>query len=193
MTLPWDVTLIGAGSYPDVPAAEAVVNVIFRANVDEIAAFCESPRKRMRPLRAQFDYDVGNLVNRDDVMIYPRTATLLVHNDGGYPLIFNSCPEEPRPTAPQLPTLEVLFGAYFHPDWIDDHDSPHDVLLAFVAENPGSHRRFAVEELRTLSALPSEDDRRSAMLGLGSYFVPRPPGQVDAFISQAVAFLASAN
>lgn len=193
MTITWDTSLIGAGSYPDLAAAEVCVNVIFRAHGPEISAFCEGPRKRMRPLRAEFDEEVGTLVNRDQLVVHPRTATLLVHNDGGTPLVFNSCPEEPRPPAPDLASLDVLFGAYFHPDWIDDHDSPLDVLSAFVAENSTQERQRALAELKQLAGTGSEEDRRAAMLGLGSYFVPRPPGQVDAFLAMAIAYLEGAS
>lgn len=193
MTIVWDMTLIGAGSYPDLIAAEACVNVIFRAHADEIVAFCEGPRKRMRPLRAAFDDEVGEVATRDEVVVQPHTATVLVHNDGGFPLVFTSCPEEPRPSALDLPMLDVLFGAYLHPDWIDDHDSPLDVLAAFVAENPPGDRLAAVAELEQLAATGTEDHRRTAMLALGSYFVPRPAGQVDRFLALATSYLETAG
>lgn len=68
------------------------------------------------------------------------------------------------------PMLSQLMGAYFHPEWAYDADEDATVRL-FLAEEPGSTGVISEIE-QVLAAMPSEDEVRTYLFSLGSYFTP---------------------
>lgn len=177
----WDLRLYGASSFPDEDTYRACYSAIVIDNKDTVVAWLDTDAPRCVPLRTTFDHVVGFVVDRDGEREVRGATLVLVRDDQGTPQVHTCHPEPPLPPAPDLPGLELLLGSWFHADWVDDgYDGPESVISEFFASNAG---RFAIgDEIAVLRGLPDEAARRSAVRGLGSYFVPEPPGQVDALL-----------
>ena len=186
----WDELLVAAASFPDEAVAEACADAIFQANVDEITAFVAGPRTRLRPLRMHFEMSLGLMETRDG-SADPRTGVMLVHNDDGAPLVYNTYPDMDRQVRAEWPALEHFFGAYFHADWIDEEPSATDAVRTFVRESPAEDIAAVLVELRLLQQTGDESERRQLMFDQGSFFVPRPDGEVDEFLAEAIEVLES--
>ncbi len=118
-------------------------------------------------------------------------AVVLVHDRGGEPLVFSAFPMEEVPEPPTLQGLFVLLGAYLHADWVDevpDRD-PLEMVRRFAAAERPETVRQAAADLQALLGAGTEDDRRTAVRGLCCFFLPRPPGQLDAFLRAAAEVL----
>ncbi len=170
----WDMQATEAGSYPDVETANRCATAIIRAHEAEVRAFMDSGRARCRPLRLDFDEPVGRVVTRDGDRFDSRHAVLLLHNAGGRPLIFATYPAQRVEPPSGWPELELLFGAYLHPDWLDDAEDPVEAVRTYDGD--------ARDELDRLLSTGTEDDRREIVRSLGSAFVPRPAGELDRFL-----------
>lgn len=184
----YDTVPVAAATFPDLPIAEATMTSIVRAHLSEIERFLATTRKRCRPLRLDLGHSVGTVLSRDGEERLESHAVLLVHNDEGYPLVYSGYPEVPRPAPRPAPALEVLFGAYFHADWFDDDEQPLDVVLRFARTEPADLVYQVAEDLGRLR----DEDEAGACLqvhALGSYFLPRPTGQLVEFIAEAIALL----
>jgi hypothetical protein len=189
----YDVTLASAGSFPDLETANRATNTILPAHAEQLTAFFTGSRKgtirRMPPLRGHFDEPVGTVLLRDGRAIEAYDAVVLVHDVEGGALVFAAYPEEPLPPSPDLPALEVLFGAYLHADWPDEHPGPLAAVRLFAVAEDAALRRTAGHQLAELAELGDEPERRQAVRALGSYFVPRPDDELDRFLVEALTVL----
>lgn len=190
----YDVTLPSAGSFPDLATANDVTATIVRAHAEELTAFFARSRmgtiRRMRPLRRSFDESVGTVALRSGETLEAHRAVVLVHDVEGGALVFATFPEEELAQAPfAAPALEVLFGAYLHADWPDEHDGPLAAVRLFMAAEDDEVAAAARQQLAQLASWGDEKARREAARAFGSYFVPRPPGQLDRFLAEAAQAL----
>lgn len=194
----YDVSLPSAGSFDSAQVAEAVVGAVLKSYADSTRAFfarsAPGITRRLPPLRMRFDREVGLVAVRDGQHHRTRLAVVLLHDVGGEPLVYNSFPMEEVPEPPRFEALSVMFAGWLHADWVDDYPAgawdPVEQVRRFAASEPRETVERAAEELAALRATGTEDDRRAAVRGLCSYFVPRPPGQLDSFLAEAAEVLA---
>jgi hypothetical protein len=148
-------------------------------------------------MRMRFDREVGLVAVRDGEPQRTRLAVVLLHDVGGEPLVYSSFPMEEVPAPPPFDALSVLFAGWLHADWVDDYPhgewDPVEQVRRFAAAEPRETVEEAAEQLRVLRSSGSEDDRRRAIRGLCSYFLPRPPGQLDRFLAETAEVLAEAT
>jgi hypothetical protein len=148
-------------------------------------------------MRMRFDRDVGLVAVRDGEPQRTRLAVVLLHDVGGEPLVYNSFPMEEVPEPPPFDALSVLFAGWLHADWVDDYAhgewDPVEQVRRFARSEPRETVEDAAEQLAALRSSGTEDDRRRAVRGLCSYFLPRPPGQLDRFLEEAAQVLAEAT
>jgi hypothetical protein len=194
----WDVTLPSAGSFPTEGVAQAVVDAVLARYADRVrdalAPADGAVPVRLPPLRMRFDKDVGTVVLRDGPTLRTRNAVVLLHAVDGTAQVLSAFPMEPVPEPPQLPALFRLLGGWLHADWVDEQPGTHDPLeqvRRFAAAEPVDTVRQAAVELEALLGSGTEDERREAVRGLCCYFVPRPSGQLDAFLAAAADVLAA--
>jgi hypothetical protein len=196
----YDVSLPSAGSFSTQQVAEAVVDAVLEAYGDRLRMYLEDTpagmTRRVPPLRMRFDRDVGVVAVRDGDPIRTRLAVVLLHDIAGQTHVYNSFPMEEGPEPPVLDALSVLFGGWLHADWVDDYPAgawdPVEQVRRFAATEPVETVEQAAAELEVLRADGTEDDRRRAVRGFCSFFLPRPPGQLDAFLAEAAQVLAEA-
>lgn len=67
---------------------------------------------------------------------------------------------------------------------------PLEMVRRFAAAERPETVRQAAADLQALLGAGTEDDRRTAVRGLCCFFLPRPPGQLDAFLRAAAEVLA---
>lgn len=195
----YDISLPSAGSFASQEVAEAVVEAVLKAYGDRIRrSFARSTSgvtRRLPPMRMRFDKEVGLVAVRDGQDHRTRRAVVLLHDVEGEPLVFNSFPMEEVPDPPQFEALSVLFGGWLHADWVDefpaDARDPVEQVRRFAANEPRETVKQAAAQLEALRSSGTEDDRRQAVRGLCSYFLPRPPGQLDRFLEEAAQVLSS--
>jgi hypothetical protein len=148
-------------------------------------------------MRMRFDREVGMVAVRDAGVQPTRLAVVLLHDVGGEPLVCNAFPMEEVPEPPRFEALSILLGSWLHADWVDDYPAdasdPVEQVRRFARAEPHETVARAVEELEALQSAGTEDDRRRAVRGLCSYFLPRPPGQLDAFLAEAAQVLREAT
>jgi hypothetical protein len=79
---------------------------------------------------------------------------------------------------PRYPVLRGFFGAFFHQDWSVDHDTPDDVVTAFIADSRRDELAMASNELESLLALRLGDADLEQVLDkeLASDYVPSDTG-----------------
>ena len=75
------------------------------------------------------------------------------------------------------PALWQFLGAYLHQDWRDDYADTQEALLDFMEGEPAFAPHLASEIERLLESTPNSRETESAILGLGSFFVPSASGQ----------------
>lgn len=193
----YDTTPLWASSFPDRATAERCATAVLQAHGDRVrAVFADSQpgvTRRLAPLQHELDQPVGTVVDRDGRHIRTRTAVVLLHDVGGGAQVFSCHPAPAGPPTSGMPTLAVLFGAYLHPDWLDEHLAGHPLAAVglFALSEPGLVPA-AMAELQQLTSTGDERQHRDVVTALGSAFVPRPPGQLDQFLAEARAFLATA-
>lgn len=193
----YDTTPLWASSFPDLATADRCATAVLQAHGDRVrAAFADSRpgvTRRLAPLRHELDDPVGTVVDRDERQSATRTAVVLLHDVGGGAQVFSCHPAPAVPQPPDLPTLAVLLGGYLHPDWLDEHPAGHPLAAVglFALTEPGLVPA-AIAELQQLAETGDERQHRDVVTALGSAFVPRPSGQLDQFLSEARAFLATA-
>jgi hypothetical protein len=104
---------------------------------------------------------------------------------------------EEVPEPPPFQALSVLFAGWLHADWVDDYPhgewDPVEQVRRFAAAEPRETVEEAAAELATLRSSGTEDDHRCAVRGLCSFFLPRPPGQLDRFLAEAAQVLEDAT
>lgn len=196
----YDVTLPSAGSFDTQSMAEAVIDAVLKGYGDRLReTFRDSQpglTRRLPPLRSRFDVEVGLVAVRDGDPVRTRLAVVLVHDRGGEAHVYSAFPMEEVPPPPPFDALGVLFGGWLHADWIDDYPhgacDPVEQVRRFAANEPRDTVEDAAAELEVVRASGTEDDRRRAVRGMCSYFLPRPPGQLDAFLAEAAQVLADA-
>lgn len=195
----YDVSLPSAGSFDSVQVAEAVVDAVLKSYADNVRAFfaraAPGVTRRLPPLRMRFDREVGLVAVRDGRHHRTRLAVVLLHDVEGEPLVYNSFPMEEVAEPPPFEALSVLFAGWLHADWVDDYPAgewdPVEQVRRFAANEPHETVEQAAAELQALREAGTEDDRRVAVRGLCSYFLPRPPGQLDRFLAEAADVLGS--
>ena len=193
----YDTTPLWASSFPDAATADRRATAVLQAHGDRVRTVFSTSRpgitRRLAPLRHDLDEPVGIVVDREGRQGETRTAVVLLHDIGGGAHVFSCHPAPTLPPLPEMPALAVLFGAYLHPDWLDEHPGAHPLAPVglFALTEPGLVPA-AMAELEQLSATRDEQQRGGAVVTLGSAFVPRPPGQLDRFLAEARAFLATA-
>ena len=194
----YDISLPSAGSFDNLPIAEAVVEGVLEGYADRLReTFADSRSgvtRRLPPLRTRFDQEVGLVAVRDGEPVRTRTAVVLLHDRGGEAHVFNSFPMEEVPAPPPFDALGVLFGAWLHADWVDDYPrgerDPVEQVRRFATSEPVDVVEQAAYELEVVRSTGTEQDRRRAIRGMCSFFLPRPEGQVDAFLAEAAQVLA---
>lgn len=75
------------------------------------------------------------------------------------------------------PALWQFLGAYLHQDWRDDYADTQAALLDFMEGEPAFAPKLASEIDHLLASMPTSRDTESAILSLGSFFVPSACGQ----------------
>lgn len=55
------------------------------------------------------------------------------------------------------PELHDFFGAYFHQDWTAEHETPEEVINAFLAESGVENIQLVQQELNALLAQSKEE------------------------------------
>ena len=77
-----------------------------------------------------------------------------------------------------LPNLAILFGAYYHQDWMIDDGSAVAVRHRFIKEEPESVVNGAAIELGRLLSLTNHDDDLDTIVfrQLHSYYDPTSEG-----------------
>ena len=75
------------------------------------------------------------------------------------------------------PSLWQFLGAYLHQDWRDDYADTQEALLDFMEGEPAFAPELASEIDRLLASTATSRETESAILGLGSCFVPSANGQ----------------
>lgn len=197
----WDITLPSAGSFDTQQVAEAVVEAALRRYGDRVRAFFDDAApgvtRRLPPMRMRFDKEVGLVAVRDGQNHRTRLAVVLLHDVGGEPLVVNAFPMEEVPEPPRFEALSILMGGWLHADWVDEHPAdardPVEQVRRFATTEPRETVEQAAEQLDALRSTGTEDDRRRAVRGLCSYFLPRPAGQLDRFLVEAAQVLADAT
>jgi len=86
----------------------------------------------------------------------------------------------PEPSG--FPALGLFLSSYLRPGWWEKYTNPLEGILVFRREQGVELTAAALRELPVLQALGEEGDRRELLQQLGSYFVPRRDGEVDAFL-----------
>ena len=81
-----------------------------------------------------------------------------------------------------FPALGLFLSSYLRPGWWEKYTNPLEGILVFRREQGVELTAAALRELPALQAHGEEDDRRELLQQLGSYFVPRRDGEVDAFL-----------
>ncbi len=196
----YDVSLPSAGSFDNEPVATAVVEAALEAYGDRMRTSFEDSvpgvTRRLQPMRVRFDQTVGVVALRDGGDLRTRLAVVLVHDVGGKAHVFNAFPMEEVPEPPQFKSLSVLCGGWLHADWVDDYPrgrwDPVEQVRRFATTEPPEVVEQAAVELAAVRATGTEDDRRRAIRGLCSYFLPRPAGQLDRFLSEVAEVLDNA-
>lgn len=94
--------------------------------------------------------------------------------------VFVEPEREPEPGG--LPALGLFLGSYLRPGWWEKYSNPLEGILVFRREQGVELTAAALIELPVLQGYGQEDDRRELLQRLGSYFVPRREGEVDAFL-----------
>ena len=77
----------------------------------------------------------------------------------------------------EYPALWQFLGAYLHQDWRDDYADTQEALLDFMEGEPAFAPKLASEIEHLLASTPTSRETESAILGLGSFFVPSANGQ----------------
>lgn len=184
--MPYDTVPVAAASYPDLETAERCTTAVVQAHAEHLRAFFADStpgvHRRLAPIRLDLEEPVGMVVDRDGGVHEDATiaTVLLLDVGGGGVQVLSSHPELMLSAPPDLPGLAVLFGAYFESDWRDEDLDPLAVVRRFCEQEPAA-REAAVQEWPRLH--PQD------VAALGSYFVPRPPGQLEAFLIEAGAVL----
>jgi hypothetical protein len=62
------------------------------------------------------------------------------------------------------PAMEQLLQGYFNLDWIEDYDSPWDVVEAFARDESELAERLPAEIADVLSNMPTEENLRNLLL-----------------------------
>lgn len=193
----YDVTRPSAGRFSSQAVADAVYKSIAERYADRIDAFMESAQpgvdRRLPPMRMRFDRQVGVVALRDGGDLQTRLAVLLVRDRGGEAHATDLFPMEEVPEPPRFEALSVLFAGWLHPDWEGEHPEfrpdPVEQVRRFAASEPRQTVETAALELSALRAAGSEEDRKRAVRGLCSFFLPRPEGQLDAFLAEAAGVI----
>lgn len=194
----YDVTLASAGSFDNLPVAEAAVEGVLEGYADRLRETFADSRpgvtRRLPPLRCRYDQEVGLVAVRDGDPVRTRTAVVLLHDVGGQSHVFSAYPMEDVPPPPPFDALGVLFGGWLHADWVDDYPDgacdPVEQVRRFAASEPVDVVEQAAYELEVVRGTGTEADRRRAVRGMCSFFLPRPEGQLDAFLAEAAQVIA---
>ena len=89
---------------------------------------------------------------------------------------------EREPAPPGFPALELFFSSYLRPGWWAVYDNPLEGVGPFRSEQGPALTAAAISELAVLQQTGDEQDRRELLHRLGSYYVPRRPGETDAML-----------
>lgn len=194
----YDVTLPSAGSFDNLPIAEAAVEGVLEGYADRLRETFADSRpgvtRRLPPLRCRYDQEVGLVAVRDGDPVRTRMAIVLLHDVGGESHVFSAYPMEEVPEPPPFDALGVLFGGWLHADWVDDYPDgacdPVEQVRRFAASEPVDVVEQAAYELEVVRGTGTEADRARAVRGMCSFFLPRPEGQLDAFLAEAAQVIA---
>ena len=94
---------------------------------------------------------------------------------------------EPAPVG--FPALELFFSSYLRPGWWDVYDNPLEGVVPFRREQGLGVTAAAIDELAVLQQTGDEEDRQDLLHRLGSYFVPRRPGETDVMLGALAIWL----
>ena len=94
---------------------------------------------------------------------------------------------EPAPVG--FPALELFFSSYLRPGWWDVYDNPLEGVPPFRREQGPGVTAAAINELMVLQQTGDEADRQDLLHRLGSYFVPRRPGETDVMLGALAIWL----
>jgi len=190
----YELTVEARGVFTDLATKRRCLEQVVDGHPGQLRALrppvFPADRCRSAPLRWLFDEPIGMVHTRDGAAAPSRIASVVIEMSGERryrPVLAH--PELPLPPAPALPTLDVLFGSYFHQEWRLRQDDPLEVVRDFRDDSDDVTLECAVRELTSLAASGSELTRRTAVRGLGSAFVPRPDGQLDRFLARATRLL----
>lgn len=75
------------------------------------------------------------------------------------------------------PSLWQFLGAYLHQDWRDDYADTEEALLDFMEGEPAFAPQLDTEIEHLLASTLTSSETESAILDLGSFFVPSASGQ----------------
>ena len=84
--------------------------------------------------------------------------------------------ETSDPWRDAYPALWHLLGAYLHQDWASDYTSPMEAASDFMEGEPFLSPRLAEEIDRLLASTRTAQDVETAIISLGSFFVPSRRG-----------------
>ena len=94
---------------------------------------------------------------------------------------------EPAPVG--FPALELFFSSYLRPGWWAVYDNPLEGVGPFRSEQGPALTAAAISELAVLQQTGDEQDRQGLLHRLGSYYVPRRPGETDAMLGALAIWL----
>src|SRR5262245_25341260 len=79
--------------------------------------------------------------------------------------------QEAQPMSP-TPALDLLMGAYFHQDWVDENEDEAGVVDLFISQEPGAAKRIPAEIEMVLDQCSREEELRHFIIDvLGAYYL----------------------
>lgn len=186
----YDLTVEARGTFSDELVRERCVEQVLAGHAGPLTrlrrATPRGKRRRMAPLRWLFEEAIGTVCGRDGGSAPARIASVIPEARDDTVHVVLAHPELPLPPAPAMPAAELLFGSYLHEQWQEEHEHPLDAVRQLRDTLSADTRAATARELAVLLARGSELTRRTVVRGLGSAFVPRPDGQLDQFLAEAI-------
>ncbi len=170
--------------------AEAVAMRVLAAHAHYLAVLEREGGSRSVVMRTYIGGD-RTVHDRDSDMLLPAPVGCVVQHWFRPRLhgttVYVEPEREPAPVG--FPALELFFSSYLRPGWWAVYDNPLEGVAPFRREQGPALTAAALSELAVLQQTGDEQDRRVLLHRLGSYFVPRRPGETDVMLGALATWL----
>lgn len=172
------------------PEAEAVAAQVLAAHAQYLAVLERDGGSRSVVMRTHVGGD-RTVRERDTNQLRPAPVGCVVQHWFRPRLHGTTVYVEPErgPAPVGFPALALFFSSYLRPGWWEVYDNPLEGVVPFRREQGPALTAAAVSELAVLQQTGDELDRQELLHRLGSYFVPRRPGETDVMLGALAIWL----